>query len=86
MKKKKNTIKKVAIIGLGYVGIPLCKTFLDAGINIIGIDVNNKRVEELNNNVMTLNHLSNIDLEYFLDRKQVKFSSNFKESVINVMQ
>ena len=79
MKKQKNTFKKVAIIGLGYVGIPLCKTFLDAGINIIGIDVNNKRVEELNNNVMTLNHLSNIDLEYFLNRKQVKFSSNFKE-------
>lgn len=79
MKKQKNAIKKVAIIGLGYVGIPLCKTFLDAGINVIGVDVNKKRVDELNNNKMTLNHLSSIDLGYYLKRKQVKFLSDFKE-------
>lgn len=79
MNNQHNHIKKVAIIGLGYVGIPLCKAFLDAGVNVIGIDVNKERVNELNNNIMTLNHLSNIDINSFLKKNQVKFSLDFKE-------
>lgn len=72
-------INRVAIIGLGYVGIPLCKSFLEAGVSVIGIDVNKDRVKDLQNNKITLNHLSNINLDNFLKEKKVKFSSNFKD-------
>ena len=47
-------INRVAIIGLGYVGIPLCKNFLEAGVSVIGIDVNKDRVKDLQNNKITL--------------------------------
>ena len=72
-------INRVAIIGLGYVGIPLCKNFLEAGVSVIGIDVNKDRVKDLQNNKITLNHLSNINLDNFLKEKKVKFSSDFKD-------
>ncbi len=43
----KNT--KIAIIGLGYVGLPLAVEF-GKKFQVIGFDINKKRIEELNNN------------------------------------
>ena len=44
-----NTHKaKVGIIGLGYVGLPLAVEFAEAGFNVIGLDVNEKKVDTLN--------------------------------------
>ncbi len=41
---------KIAIIGLGYVGLPLAVTFANK-YPIIGYDINPKRVKELNNSI-----------------------------------
>jgi UDP-N-acetyl-D-galactosamine dehydrogenase len=37
---------KIAVIGLGYVGLPLAMAFTEK-YNVIGVDINAKRVEEL---------------------------------------
>ncbi|RLA94852.1 MAG: hypothetical protein DRG25_01630 [Deltaproteobacteria bacterium] len=39
---------KVGIIGMGYVGIPLALTFLDAGFNLLGFDIDKMKVSLLN--------------------------------------
>jgi len=39
---------RIAIIGLGYVGLPLAIAFAEAGIQVEGIDVSEGRVRELN--------------------------------------
>lgn len=39
---------KIAVIGLGYVGLPVAVAFANAGVDIRGFDVNKKRVDELN--------------------------------------
>jgi UDP-N-acetyl-D-glucosamine dehydrogenase len=39
---------RVAIVGLGYVGLPLAIAFADAGLEVEGIDVLQSRVDELN--------------------------------------
>jgi UDP-N-acetyl-D-glucosamine dehydrogenase len=36
---------KVGIIGLGYVGLPLATAFADAGVDVLGIDVAQDKVE-----------------------------------------
>ncbi len=38
---------RVAVIGLGYVGLPLAIAFADAGLDVEGIDVSNDRVTAL---------------------------------------
>jgi UDP-N-acetyl-D-glucosamine dehydrogenase len=40
---------RVAIIGLGYVGLPLGLSLLDAGLEVTGVDSNGARLEALNN-------------------------------------
>jgi len=39
---------RVGIIGLGYVGLPLARTFADAGKQVLLVDVDAARVERLN--------------------------------------
>ncbi len=37
----------VAVIGLGYVGLPMCVEFARAGFRVTGVDVDERRVEQL---------------------------------------
>lgn len=53
---------KIAIIGLGYVGLPLAVE-LSKHENVLGFDLNKKRVKELNSNIDRNNQISNIELE-----------------------
>jgi UDP-N-acetyl-D-glucosamine dehydrogenase len=39
---------KVGIIGLGYVGLPLAVAFAEAGHEVVGLDVDARKVESLN--------------------------------------
>ena len=48
LQKIKERSAVVAIIGLGYVGLPLAIAFAKAGFKVIGIDVNQNRVEAIN--------------------------------------
>jgi UDP-N-acetyl-D-glucosamine dehydrogenase len=42
-----NRTAKVGVIGLGYVGLPLAVEFARAGFDVIGIDVQRSKVEQL---------------------------------------
>ncbi len=41
----KDRSAKVAILGLGYVGLPLAVVFAEAGFNVIGIDPDKRKVD-----------------------------------------
>jgi UDP-N-acetyl-D-glucosamine dehydrogenase len=42
---------RVAVVGCGYVGLPLSQAFADAGFTVVGIDIDARRVEALNRGV-----------------------------------
>ena len=39
--------ERIAIVGLGYVGLPLALSFVEAGLDVVGVDAYLPRVEEL---------------------------------------
>jgi UDP-N-acetyl-D-mannosaminuronate dehydrogenase len=39
---------KVAIIGLGYVGLPLSLQFARSGVQVLGLDIDPDKVDALN--------------------------------------
>ena len=39
--------RKIAVIGLGYVGLPVAVAFARAGVPVVGFDIDRKRVAEL---------------------------------------
>jgi UDP-N-acetyl-D-glucosamine dehydrogenase len=58
---------RVAIIGLGYVGLPLAISFAEAGLDVEGIDVSPNRVRELNERHSPIDDVSDERLGAALD-------------------
>jgi UDP-N-acetyl-D-galactosamine dehydrogenase len=42
--------RKIAVIGLGYVGLPVATAFARSGAVVIGFDVDRERIQELQAN------------------------------------
>lgn len=47
----------VAVIGLGYVGLPLCLAFADAGLKTLGVDTDAAKVAELGSGRSYIKHI-----------------------------
>ena len=69
------TKKDIALIGLGYVGLPLAIEF-GKKRKIIGFDINHKRIEELNKGLDTTFEISKSDLK---KASNLIFTTNFDE-------
>jgi UDP-N-acetyl-D-glucosamine dehydrogenase len=39
---------KIAVIGLGYVGLPLAMVFAEAGVEVVGVEAVPERCDEVN--------------------------------------
>ena len=48
IKKFKNKEARVAVVGLGYVGLPLAVVFAEAGFKVTGVDPDKQKVDKLN--------------------------------------
>ena len=51
IKKLKDKTANIAILGLGYVGLPLAVVFGEAGFNVTGVDPDMRKVDSLNKGV-----------------------------------
>ena len=61
---KHNTIKKlkdksaiIGIVGLGYVGLPLLLRFVEAGYQVLGIDIDQEKIDKLNQGQTYIKHV-----------------------------
>ena len=49
---------KIAIVGLGYVGLPLSLQFARSGVTVLGLDIDPAKVEALNAGRSYIKHIS----------------------------
>ncbi len=47
----------VGILGLGYVGLPLAREFATAGVKVLGLDIDQKKVKILNSGRSIIKHI-----------------------------
>jgi UDP-N-acetyl-D-glucosamine dehydrogenase len=69
----------IAIVGLGYVGVPLALAFARAGLRVIGLDVDAGKVEMLNAGRGYLKHVDTGDLSELVKAGSFRASSNFAD-------
>jgi UDP-N-acetyl-D-glucosamine dehydrogenase len=50
--------RQVAVIGLGYVGLPLCLAFSRSGAHVLGVDVDPEKTEKLNAGSSYIKHIA----------------------------
>jgi UDP-N-acetyl-D-glucosamine dehydrogenase len=60
--KSMSSIKTIAVIGLGYVGLPLALLAAKKDFKTIGIDVSEKKMESLSNGISYIDDVSNEEI------------------------
>lgn len=66
----------IGVVGLGYVGLPLLMEFVEEGFNTIGFDIDQKKVDSLNDGKSYIKHISS-------DRVLKVRNSNLFEATVN---
>jgi len=80
-KKIKNKTAKIGVIGLGYVGLPLSIEFVKAGFEVTGIDINNDKINLINNKIC---YIDDVDEQIFISAiKNNKFKASNDFSLVS---
>lgn len=79
LKKKINSLQsKIAVIGLGYVGLPIAYSFAQKGFEVLGLDMDHDRVAQVNNCESYILDIKNADLKKVVKKGFLRASVDFK--------
>jgi UDP-N-acetyl-D-glucosamine dehydrogenase len=68
---------RVAVIGLGYVGLPLAVTFAEAGFQVVGIDVDERKVEQAKRGESYIPDIASSTLLPLVCTEKLAFTSDY---------
>lgn len=70
---------KVAVVGMGYVGLPLAVVFAEAGLRVCGIDLSNEKMSLLNEGVSYIEDIPSSRLAPLVKAGLITGSTDFDE-------
>ena len=77
--KIKNRKALIAIMGMGYVGLPLVRTFGKAGFATLGYDIDGQKVKMLNAGKSYIKHIPSSMVQELVATKRFTATTNAKE-------
>ncbi|MCA9872900.1 MAG: nucleotide sugar dehydrogenase [Anaerolineales bacterium] len=80
--KVANREAKLGVVGLGYVGLPLSVAFAQAGVAVIGIDIDQKKVNMLNSGQSYVEDVPDTDLAPLIKNGCFRASADFADLVL----
>src|SRR5437763_14906839 len=69
----------VAVVGLGYVGLPLAVEFAKAGVHTIGVDVDSRKIDRLRAGKNYIQDLDDSIVEGVLQSAMLTASNTYEE-------
>jgi UDP-N-acetyl-D-glucosamine dehydrogenase len=69
---------RVGVVGLGYVGLPLALAMHDAGYDVVGVDVDDTKVERLQSGKSTVNDVTDDEVER-ATRDSLAFTTDYDQ-------
>jgi len=73
-----SSLGKIAVVGQGYVGLPLALAAVEAKFNVIGIDTDVTKVELIQSGNSPVEDIENTDISNAIRSKMYEISSEFK--------
>jgi UDP-N-acetyl-D-glucosamine dehydrogenase len=70
---------KTAIVGLGYVGLPLSLQFARSGVTVLGLDIDQAKVESLNRGQSYIKHIESSAIAEMLKAGTFSASTDFSQ-------
>ncbi len=80
LKKIEDRSAKIGIVGLGYVGLPLSLEFVKAGFPVLGLDIDDSKIQMLAKATTYIRHIPSEKLKAANDTKRFDYTSNFARS------
>ena len=77
-KKIESKQAKIGVIGLGYVGLPLAVELAKKGFTVTGLEVDSKKVENINNKKSYIGDIKTEDIKELVTSKKLSATTNFK--------
>jgi len=68
---------KIAVVGLGYVGLPLSLQFARSGVNVLGLDIDSTKVVALNAGRSYIKHIKGEGIKEERDKGRFEASADF---------
>ncbi len=75
--KLENKTARVAVLGMGYVGLPLAVAFAEAGFRVTGIDPDPRKLESFNAGISYIQDVKSEDLTRLKSRGALAMTSDF---------
>lgn len=69
----------VGVIGLGYVGFPLSLVFAEAGVKVLGFDIDPHKIEAINSSKSYIKHIDSKRVRAVSETKRFKATEDFKK-------
>src|SRR5262249_14492284 len=70
-------IMKIAIVGLGYVGLPLCMQFARSGVEVLGLDIDRAKVDQINQGKSYIEHIDERSISDLVHGGKLRASTDF---------
>ena len=67
----------IAVVGLGYVGLPLSLQFARSGVRVIGLDIDPEKIKLINSGKSYIKHIESSSIQQQLDNKTFTSSTDF---------
>lgn len=77
IKKLQNKEAVIGVIGLGYVGLPLAVEKAKAGYDVIGFDIQEKRVQLVNEGINYIGDVIDDDLQFVVTNEKLKATRDY---------
>ncbi len=77
-KKIKGRKVTIAVMGLGYVGLPIALEFSKKGFNVIGFDTNRQRIGRLKKKISYINDISSEEIRKVFRRQRFTVTTDVK--------
>lgn len=68
---------RLAVVGLGYVGLPLATEFAREGFSVVGIDIDARKVEKLNRGISYIPDVETRTVKHLVARKKFSATTNY---------
>ena len=62
---------KIAVVGLGYVGLPLSMQFARSGVEVLGLDIDAAKVTAINEGRSYIRHIDGDALKELVSAKKI---------------
>ena len=77
LSKLENKEATIGVVGLGYVGLPLAVEKVKAGYKVIGFDVQQARVDQVNHGINYIGDVVDEELKEFTQSKQLMATTDY---------